>query len=272
MNSFQKTEFNTFGLRVWGGHIERVYPPHYHNEIELNAIEHGFFTYMLAGQQTTISAGEVALFWGAIPHQVIRFESFTQVHWGTVPLDHILRWELPRPFLLSLLSGKMFSQHQPLYGQRFFRQWESDMATGQQALALMEIKALFFRFAQAVETDSFQVADAHPTEIFNERAHRMAQFMSTHFQEELIVNDIAAVVGLHPTYAMRIFRETFGLSLIDYLTQQRIAYAQQQLIITEANISDIALDSGFQTLSHFYNTFHRLCGMAPGQYRASVRG
>jgi AraC-like DNA-binding protein len=59
--------------------------------------------------------------------------------------------------------------------------------------------------------------------------------------------------------------------VIDYLTQQRVAHAQQMLITSDANVADIALESGFQTLSHFYSAFARLCGTSPGKYRAMLR-
>lgn len=272
MTPFKNPELNTFGLRVWSGHVNQSYPPHRHNEIELNAIEQGYFTYMLAGRETTVAEGQVALFWGAIPHQVIRFAPDTQVSWGTIPLDHLLRWDLPRSFVVSLLSGAFFCDPQPLYDLRFFHRWEEDMAAGRQSLALMELKALCFRFAALHPEAHIQALATGGTDSFNTRASRMALFMSRHFQDPLTVRDIAAVVNLHPNYAMSIFKEAFGVSLIEYLTQQRIAHAQQLLIMTDANISDVALDSGFQTLSHFYTAFQRLCRMPPGQYRASVLG
>jgi hypothetical protein len=121
----QPVELNTFGLRVWGDTVDQVYRPHRHNEIELNALAEGYFTYILAGRQLTVRAGEVALFWGAIPHQVIEFAPVTRLHWATVPLDYVLGWELPRAFLQKRLAGTFFCDSQPLYGQPFFRRWNS---------------------------------------------------------------------------------------------------------------------------------------------------
>lgn len=266
MNTFKNSEVNVFGLRVWQGVVNTLYPPHRHNEIELNAIVEGYFTYSLAGQQITIAVGEVGLFWGAIPHQVIDFAPATRVYWGTVPLNHVLHWHLPAPFFHALLSGHLFKDAHPLYHREFFHRWEADLPAGHEALVLMELKALFFRFAMQ------EVAPQPHSEAVHGRANQMAAFISQHFAEPLTVGEIAAVVGLHPHYAMTIFKQTFGMTLIDYLTQQRIAYAQQRLILTDDNMSDVALESGFQTLSHFYTAFGRLCGLTPGKYRQSLRG
>ncbi|MBC8172203.1 MAG: helix-turn-helix domain-containing protein [Anaerolineae bacterium] len=265
MNSFKNAEIDSFGLQVWSGSVNTPHSPHRHNEIELNAIEAGSLTYLLAGQQILVSPGEIALFWGAIPHQVIHYAPNTQVHWGTIPLDHVLRWELPHTFLLALLAGTMFRDRDPLYDARFFRQWQTDLSEGHATLALLEIKALFFRFTRLVQ-DKYR-----PAGTAEDRVNQMAWYMSQHFQEPITIAEIAAQIGLHPTYAMHLFKETFGMSLITYLTQQRIAHAQQLLIMTDGAVSDVALEAGFPNLSHFYTAFNRLCGMSPGKYRASLR-
>ncbi|MBL8161493.1 MAG: helix-turn-helix domain-containing protein [Anaerolineae bacterium] len=271
MTPRQRAELNIFGLSVWSGSVNTLYPPHRHNEVELNAIERGHFTYMLAGQETTVAAGEVALFWGAIPHQVIEYAPGTQLHWGTVPLDYVLGWELPRSFVDALLGGDWFRDPNPYYDQRFFARWQTDLQAGQPAIALMEMRAMFFRFAQLPHS-AHAAGSAPYAEGRQGRANTMAAYMSGHFQEALTVADIARTVNLQPNYAMSVFKAAFGMSLIEYLTQQRIAHAQQLLIMSDASVAEIALDSGFQTVSHFYNAFSRLCGVSPGRYRAALRG
>jgi AraC family transcriptional regulator, melibiose operon regulatory protein len=185
---------------------------------------------------------------------------------------HILRWELPRPFLLALLSGSMFCDAHSLYTPQFFKQWHQDLAAGRQNLPLMEIKALFFRFAQLAGQQESHLGTQPTADAAHPRANQMALFMSQHFQEPLTTAQIANVVGLHPNYAMHVFKEAFGVSMIDYLTQQRIAYAQQLLITTDASVTEVAMESGFQTLSHFYNVFQRMCGISPGKYKSDLRG
>jgi AraC-like DNA-binding protein len=266
----QPVELNAFGLRVWNGSVDSVYLPHRHNEIELNALEAGYFRYVLAGKQVTIEAGEVGLFWGAIPHQVIDFAPNTRLYWATIPLDYVLGWELPQPFVHALLEGFFFCDSQPFYGQRFFAHWAAELQADQSAVALMEMRAMFFRFAQSVTASTPAQTDWHSYRDLG-RANIMASFMSRHFQEPLTVADIAQTVNLQPNYAMSIFKASFGITLIEYLTQQRIAHAQQLLIVSNLTVADVALESGFSTLSHFYRAFSQLCGTSPGKYRVLLR-
>jgi len=58
---------------------------------------------------------------------------------------------------------------------------------------------------------------------------------------------------------------------VAYLTQYRVAYAQQMLLISDESISDIALASGFTSLSRFYAAFREICHDSPKHYRGSPR-
>ena len=61
------------------------------------------------------------------------------------------------------------------------------------------------------------------------------------------------------------------LSSHAYLTQYRVAHAQQLLLTTEQSISEIALASGFSSLSRFYAAFREICNDSPKHYRQSLR-
>lgn len=54
---------------------------------------------------------------------------------------------------------------------------------------------------------------------------------------------------------------------IQYLQQLRIVKSMRLLTGTEKNITDIALECGFSGVSYFIETFRRLNGITPLQYR-----
>jgi len=271
MTSSNRTVFSSYGLSVWDFVLDRIdHTPHRHNEIEINLLQRGTLTYVLGGQQVTIEEGAIGAFWAAIPHQAIHCPLQTHIYWATVPLAYVLQWDLPSTFLRSLLSGKLFQSETLPYSPVFFDQWVDDIAQERRTLALAEIHMMMQRLSlTASSPDAPTPLTAHM--VIDKRANTMAQYMSQYFRESLTVATIAEQVGLHPNYAMSIFKDIFGITLIEYLTQQRIAHAQQLLITTDDNVTDIALDSGFQTLSHFYKAFKRFCGTTPGKYRAHLR-
>ncbi len=99
---------------------------------------------------------------------------------------------------------------------------------------------------------------------------RMASFIAEHYTETLPITQIAHEVHLHPNYAMSLFRKNYAISIVDYITQYRIAHAQRLLVTTDLNVSQIAIESGFGSVSRFYTAFKAACDQSPGEYRASL--
>jgi len=87
----------------------------------------------------------------------------------------------------------------------------------------------------------------------------------------LTIETIGREVGLHPNYAMSLFRKAFGTTLIDYLTQHRVSHAQRLLATTDQKIVDVALNSGFGSISRFNDAFRRACSCSPRDYRSQHR-
>ena len=82
----------------------------------------------------------------------------------------------------------------------------------------------------------------------------------------LSVARIACHAGINPTYASDCFRKSCGVSLMRYVSHQRVAHAQRLLATVDAKILDIAMDSGFGSFSQFYAVFRAITGTSPREY------
>jgi AraC-like DNA-binding protein len=254
---------------------------HRHGEIELNFVAEGAITYLFGGMPTIVSAGRLALFWAAIPHQIVHLDKRTTLCWLTVPLALFLQWRMPDRLTNRVLSGRPVLDHDDTRAGPdavLFQQWHDDLrdpAAERRKIVLLEIEARLRRLAVTLSAagaaDPVDAAKALVSGDRRARAEAMARYVAEHYAEPLHIAAIARAVNLHPNYAMSLFRHAFGMSLLDYLTQYRIADAQRLLATTDANVLDIAMESGFGSVSRFYATFKRSCGQPPRAYRAAVR-
>jgi AraC-like DNA-binding protein len=80
---------------------------------------------------------------------------------------------------------------------------------------------------------------------------------------------MAREVGMSPFHFARTFSELTGQSPHQYLLKLRLRHAATMLR-DGASVTQSALDSGFENLSHFSRTFRRRFGVSPSSYR-SVR-
>jgi AraC-like DNA-binding protein len=65
----------------------------------------------------------------------------------------------------------------------------------------------------------------------------------------------------------RSFKASFGVPCHRWLTEHRIQRAQELLAAKDAPLAEIADQCGFSDQAAFTRTFHRLVGVAPGQWR-----
>ncbi len=101
---------------------------------------------------------------------------------------------------------------------------------------------------------------------------RVKAYIREHIGElNLTREEVASCVYLNPDYLNRVFKKETGMSISDYVQQQRIAYAKQLLALPEYSVSDIALQAGYSNLSYFSTLFKKMTGMNPGDYRKHIQ-
>lgn len=251
--------------------------PDRHNEIELNLLKNGSLTYLLGGESVTISQGSLGAFWAAIPHQIIASSGNPEYYVVTVPLAWFLQCRLPASLVDRLLHAQFLRDPA---SERFeldwllFQTWAEDLANGrrEQGFAtLLELHARLRRLADGLRTTSDSRSVALLGEGGLSKVEQMAAYIAQHYQETIPIGDVACEVGLHPNYAMNLFKRTFNITLNEYVTQHRMSHAQRLLATTNDKIVEIALAVGYQTLSRFYDAFRKSCGCSPSRYRKEHR-
>jgi AraC family transcriptional regulator len=96
---------------------------------------------------------------------------------------------------------------------------------------------------------------------------RVLDRMRADFATNLDLHTIAAESGYSRTHFLRIFRASTGYSPHDWLTHLRIEEAKTRLQKQSYSLINIALDCGFSSHGHFSNTFRRIVGVTPREYR-----
>ncbi len=245
-------------------------PSHWHDQVEINYALGGSLTYLLAGSVVRVPPGRLSLFWAGMPHSVVHRTEVEEFYWVYVPLVWVLRLGLPSSFMRRLMSGEMICDAEPLETDRpMLDRWSSELphADGERRrLVIREVEARIMRLALA---QAGEVDDEHvPSEVGAVRkVSEMARFVAENHAGPLRLDDVARQVGLHPNYAMTLFRRHYGMTLGGYLTRLRVCQAQYLLISTDWEVSRIAFETGFGSLSRFYEAFKAVSGRTPRQYR-----
>jgi len=101
---------------------------------------------------------------------------------------------------------------------------------------------------------------------------RVELILKQHFHENLTREDVAGQVRLSPGHLARLYRTTTGRTLHDRITQLRIEAAKDLLLHSTSSITQIAMEVGYDSFSHFSKVFKALEGMSPGDFRRQSGG
>jgi AraC family transcriptional regulator len=100
---------------------------------------------------------------------------------------------------------------------------------------------------------------------------RARDSLHAHFLEPIALAAIANSVGVHPIHLARVFRQSYGCTVGEYVRRLRIEFACREISQTDKSFTEIAVTAGFYDQGHFSRTFKQMVGLTPGQYRAVFR-
>lgn len=92
-------------------------------------------------------------------------------------------------------------------------------------------------------------------------------FIEQNFQNDISIEDVAAVCGINRSYLGRIFRTSTGRSPQEFLISYRMTKAAELLKLTTLSVGDIGCAVGYENPLHFSRAFKNVYGISPREWR-----
>ncbi len=121
----------------------------------------------------------------------------------------------------------------------------------------------------AREPARLQALRAATREELYRRLHRARDYAAACCDGPVSLDDLAGVACLSPNHLLRTFRQLFGQSPHQWLTEVRLARARR-LLEDGMPVTEVALAVGFESPSAFGRLFRRRVGSSPDAYRRKV--
>ena len=99
----------------------------------------------------------------------------------------------------------------------------------------------------------------------------ICHYINEHFTENLTLEEVASLAGFSKYHFTRLFRQYADTSFYKYLNQRRIDHAKTLLLDPGLSVIEVALASGFSSLSAFLRMFKLLNHCTPTEYRSMYR-
>lgn len=101
----------------------------------------------------------------------------------------------------------------------------------------------------------------------SERIHQIMSYVQGNYNREITLNELAEKLYLSNAYLSRFFKKNLGQNFKDYINGIRLHHALDELLQTDKNMTRIAMDNGFPSVSRFNQVFREIYGMSPLAYR-----
>ncbi|WP_353625921.1 AraC family transcriptional regulator [Bacillus sp. JCM 19041] len=148
-----------------------------------------------------------------------------------------------RQLLRKMLYEQLHRQEgQSAIGQKLF--------LGQILLALVRMK------------QHSNVQDAN-----DRRAEELKRYIESHYYQLTHAEDLAAKMGISSRYMQQIFKDSYQMTPMQYLTEIRLNRVKHLLVETNLDIVSICFEVGFESVSTFYRVFKNRVGVSPLVYQ-----
>ncbi|WP_404405102.1 helix-turn-helix domain-containing protein [Jeotgalibacillus malaysiensis] len=95
------------------------------------------------------------------------------------------------------------------------------------------------------------------------------EWIQSNLAESITIKQIAAYIHMNPTYFCELFKSETGVTVLDYITKERMQLAKELLKTTDLKIYEVAEEAGYTDTKYFSRLFKQHIGKLPSAYRSS---
>ena len=259
-----------FFIRVTGKNIapiERGIIDFYHLTIVLN----GKLTYMVNGQEIVVEENDALLLVPGTDRERLPYP------------DHadfiIFNFEPPKP---NSFSSNIFfknSVNQPIktflnmYPYKFYQKKEIGHYQGHEYRHYeipekTKVNAILHNIFNCIFIDLF---DSLKYSTKNTHVINTLKYINDNITEPLTLNSVCNEVHLSKEYTSKVFKREMGVTVTQYINQQKLEIAKNLLLSNEFDLQSIAEKVGYQNYNYFSRIFKKNFGITPINMKIKMR-
>lgn len=254
------------------------YPPHWHNAIEIAMPVENCYTYTVNGICYQLNELDLILVPPGELHEItapatgkrLIFLCDFSFFYNNSPFTPLL------PLLTSVTvirseSGAIHSKVSALFQEMCHEFSLGDVLMEPAVYSkLLQILLLIQRHNLA-SSDLFRGSPYSRQKEYVEKMLKVTRYINDYSKYDISLDDLSAIAGYSKFHFSRIFKQYTGMTHTDYLNKVRIKVAENMMMNPGITITEIAMNSGFNSIATFNRTFKKLKGHAPSKFKEFLR-
>lgn len=186
----------------------------------------------------------------------------------------------PLSYALFAVDNLTFTLHNSAQQKTFFFDFSASFDTIFEMLAVIEreynLQTPFWQYAVLNEFNNFMLFLLRNTQLVtlpfdsSSKPNSLSQihlYLRSRYQENITLDGLADLFFLNKYYIAHSFQKKYGCSIIKFLNTIRCTEAKNLLESTDLSITEIAISVGYNSSSHFTESYKKIIGETPAQTR-----
>lgn len=274
---------NSLGVRVFHNVDYEDYPEHWHTGIEIIMPVTSNYTVIVGEERYVLEPGDIIVINSGVLHSLAAPPTGERI---ILQFDAALLYSLREmETMLSLIPTVVYlpEENEELYHfakTRLDRIVREDMEKKPfyEALIYAGLIEIFVETGrrytdkrmQSCNEDGKEKGQPPRQKEYLEVIMSSCNYINQHYQENITLEETANISGFSKFHFTRVFKQYMNMTFYEYLNSKRMKRAQELLYATEMNITEVAMNSGFSSLSAFNRTFKAVNGCSPSEYRNKI--
>ena len=188
-------------------------------------------------------------------------------HVATLMSGQVFRREpTERDFLMvaKMVNGRADSEWEKKARKAYF---ETPVVTADRFEAIVQLLNVFAQYlADYVNRHDISGGAHEPAAVASAK-----RYVQSHVEEPITLAQVVEHVGVSRFYFCKLFKKATGMTLTEYVGRLRVEKAKTLLVDPSLRISEVVYAAGFGSIPNFNSVFRRHVGMAPSEYRQTLR-
>lgn len=251
-----------------------AYPIHWHNAVELLMPLKNHYIVTVGGVDYTFDENEVLIIppgelhsMPAVPGRRLIFQCDNSVLGDVSALEPIMR-SLTAPLLITpeldkelhVLAKKTMLDIYAMYGSK------SELADVKIYAALIDLLIAVREFRLEQSKNSLCCDDGKIDE-YAEKFSVVMKYIDANYMYDISLDQLADVAGYSKYHFSRIFKQYNSMSYLQYINARRTRAAENLLLDPAIPITEVAMRSGFKSLTTFNRIFKEIKHCTPTDFK-----
>ncbi len=254
---------------------------HWHEELQFTYVLEGSMVTTAQGCDYVLRAGDGFFINSNLSHMTrptsdeptrylslnVQPSLLTLFHGSVIEQKYFLPYVNHPYFQFVQLTPETLWQEQVLGYMRFLFGILQEKPLGYELDAYAYLLRIWHMLLEHLDTSAEQ-----PPFVERKEAQDMMDFLRKHYAEDITLDRVASHVHMSQGECCRLFKQTYGCSIMTYLTDYRLEESIRLLSDAQLNVSHIAELCGFNSTSYYIKRFREKVGISPLQYRNRMSG